>query len=114
MVLDWDKDCQREPVCLSFSSPDSDREQTTEDNEKQTFGREEGEGSKNEEKVGHSGVGQERRGRRSGVKKKKRGRRGKSDCQKRGTVKYIATGNRPSHVPTVNVTGPVAFDVRPR
>lgn len=71
MVLDWDKDCQRARVCLSFSSPDSDREQTTEDNEKQIFGREEGEGNKNEEKVGHSGVGQEKRGRRSGVKKKK-------------------------------------------
>lgn len=71
MVLDWDKDCQRECVCLSFSSPDSDREQTTEDNEKQICVREEGEGNKNEEKVGHSGVGQEKKGRRSGVKKKK-------------------------------------------
>lgn len=73
MVLDWDKDCQRERVCLSFSSPDSDREQTTEDNENQIFGREEGEGNENEEKVGHSGVGQEKRGRRSGVKGKKKG-----------------------------------------
>lgn len=71
MVLDWDKDCQRECVCLSFSSPDSDREQTIEDNEKQICVREEGEGNKNEEKVGHSGVGQEKKGRRSGVKKKK-------------------------------------------
>lgn len=71
MVLDWDKDCQRDCVCLSFSSPDSDREQTTEDNEKQICGWEEGEGNRNGEKVGHSGVGQEKRGRRSGVKGKK-------------------------------------------
>lgn len=52
MVLDQDKYCQRERVCFSFS-PDSDREQTTEDNTKQICGREEGEGNKNEEKVEH-------------------------------------------------------------
>lgn len=88
MVLEWDKDCQRECVCLSFSSPDSDREQTTEDNEKQICGGEEGEGNENREKVGHSGVGQEKRKQEWGKGgKKKKGRRGKSDCQKRGTVK---------------------------
>lgn len=42
--LDRGGESQRECVYLSFSSPDSDREQTTEDNEKQIFGGEEGEG----------------------------------------------------------------------
>lgn len=64
---------ERERVCLGFSSPYSDREQTTEDNKKQICGQEEGEGNKNDEKVGHSGVGQEKRGRRSGEKEKKKG-----------------------------------------
>lgn len=36
----------RESVYLSFSSPDSDREQTAEDNEKQICGREEEEGGR--------------------------------------------------------------------
>ncbi len=90
-------------VYLSFSSPDSDREQTTEDNEKQIFGGEEGEGGETEEKEGRGGVGGDKRGRRSGVKEKEkkdeeRGRRGKSDSQKRGAAVFIATGNRPSYV----------------
>lgn len=68
-----------ESACLRFSSPDSDREQTTEGNEKQICGGEEEEGNKNKEKVGHPGVG--RGGKRKeewGKEKKERekGRRG--------------------------------------
>lgn len=45
-----------ECVYLSFSSPDSDREQTTEDNEKQIFGGEEEErGEKRRQRLGQGG-----------------------------------------------------------
>lgn len=81
-----------ECVYLSFSSPDSDREQTTEDNEKQIFGEEEG-GEKRRQRLGQGGEKNQDK-----VKKKKMGRRGKSDSQKRGVVAFIATGNRPSYV----------------
>lgn len=45
-----------ECVYLSISSPDSDREQTTEDNEKQIFGGEEEEGGeKRRQRLGQGG-----------------------------------------------------------
>lgn len=47
---------KKESVYLSFSSPDSDREQTAEDNEKQIFGREEEEGGeKRRQRLGGGG-----------------------------------------------------------
>lgn len=42
------------------------------------------------------------------------GRRGKSDFQKRGAVKYIATGNGPSYVSNVNVTDLLVYNGRLR
>ena len=55
-IRSW-REPERESVYLSSSSPDSDREQTTEDNEKQIFGREEGEEGETQEKEGQGEVG---------------------------------------------------------
>lgn len=66
---------ERECVYLSFSSPDSDREQTTEDNEKQIFGGEEGAGgeAREEELVGRREEEKKKEGRKKRGKGEERG-----------------------------------------
>lgn len=86
----WSRESQRECVYLSFWSPDSDREQTTEDNEKQICG--EGEN-------GGRGGGREEEGGGGGVKKKNKGEE-KEEVERgqegwgweRGRV-FVATGS---------------------
>ena len=74
---------QGECVWLSFSSPESDREQPTEDNEKQIFGGEEGEGGGTEEEEGRGGRRKEEWGKRE-KKKRKGGGEGRVTAKKGG------------------------------